>query len=604
MPNDDLVESVLKHSDILAVVSSYLPVVKKGKSHVCLCPFHDDKHPSMQISQEKQIFKCFVCGEGGNAIRFVQRFEKVSFRQAMLKVAEISGYDDPRLKANNVVKVEDESVSRVYKVLEDAQTYYRYSLSIPEGEKARAYLESRGLDAEIQEKYGIGYSPKDASKTKALLQAKKHSLKAIEESGIVVENGNDRFNGRITFALFSPDGKINGFSARRFEEGQGGGKYVNSPEAKVFHKGDNLYNYHNALPASRVSGCCYLLEGFMDVIALHKAGIDYAIASMGTKLTDTQVNLLKRLKCEIRLCLDGDDPGQEATLKIGTQLNKAGVPYSIVDYQGDKRDPDEILNQEGKEALIARLERKITAFEFALNFYGAKAGDMDVGSRKKLVERFLPYLRQTPPGIQYEDLLNRISDATGFHKEAIREMALSEVKDDLPEEATYVRGAIKPKGIRGNKELNALMLAEKTFMHYMLTSPEALQYYKDHAIRFRGNSTYEAIANYILEYEQSHPGNLNVSLLQGYIDEASDGKAQEVVNELSELVLEETVYPPLSEGELGRIEATMAEQTAQIQSKAMVRNAMANGSKTEAAKSIKEYVEARRKKRQSTKKGA
>ena len=604
MPNDDLVEAVLKHSDIVSVVSSYLPVIKKGKSHVCLCPFHDDKHPSMQVSQEKQIFKCFVCGEGGNAISFVQKMEKIPFRQAMIKVAQISGYEDPRLKENVVVMPEDEAKSRLYKVIEDVQTYYRYSLTIPEGEKARNYLESRGLTPEIQTRFGIGYAPSDGAKTVAYLQAKKHSLKAIEEAGIALNNSKDRYSGRITFALSSPDGKINGFSARRFEEGQEGGKYVNSPEGPIFHKGENLYNYANVVSASRLCGYVYLCEGFMDVIALYKAGVQSAIASMGTALTEGQIRLIKRLKCEVRLCLDGDAPGQEASIKTGALLNKNGIPYSIVDYEGDTRDPDEIFAQEGAAGLLKRLEKRATPFEFALKFYSAKSATLDVNERKRLAERFLPYLRQTPPGLQYEDLLNRIADATGFHKEAIREMAQSEVVPEEGEQITYVKGSIRGKGARGNRNLSALVLAEKTFLHYMLTCPQAVEYYKGHAIRFKGEPLHEALAQYILEFEKTHPGMVDVSLLQGYIADSEGEGGDPLLSKISEFTLEEGKYPPPNEEEFSRLESKMKEETDKLVRDNAAKKALRDGSKDEQAKALKAYAEALRQKREKNKKGA
>lgn len=600
MANEDLMEAVLKHSDIVQVVSAYLPLTKKGKSYVCLCPFHDDKHPSMQVSQEKQIFKCFVCGEGGNAISFVSKMEKIPFRQAMIKVAEISGYDDPRLKENAVVAPKDEAKARLYKVLEDVQTYYRYSLSIPEGEGARNYLESRGLDPEIQAAYGIGYAPVDAAKTVAYLQAKKHSLKAIEEAGVALNSGKDRYSGRITFALYNPEGAINGFSARRFGNDDSGGKYVNSPEGPIFHKGENLYNYHRAISASRVTGHCYLLEGFMDVIALHKAGIDCAIASMGTALTQEQVKLLKRLKCEIRLCLDGDDAGQNATIKTGALLSKNGIPYSIVDYQGDTRDPDEILNQDGAQALRDRLERRIAPFDFTLKFYSGKSANLDANERKRLAERFLPYLKQTPPGLQYEDLLNRIADATGFHKEALREMAQSEPNEDELPEIQYVVNKSGFQGKKNNRELNSLLFAEKAMLHYMLTSPVALDYYKNHAIHFRGKAAYETLAQYLIEYEASHPGLVDVSLLQGYIASVQDPRQEELLNELSDVSLDETIYPPISDGELTKLEEKMTQESQKIRETTALKNALREG---KGAAALKEKVERMRSER-NKKKGA
>ena len=598
MADNDLFEAVLKHADIVQVVSSYVPVTKKGRSHVCICPFHDDKHPSMNISQEKQIFKCFVCGEGGNAISFVQKMEKIPYREALAKVAEISGYDDPRLHENAYVPVRDESKERLYRVLGDTQNYYRYSLSIPEGEKARAYLENRGLDRDIQQRFGIGFSPSDGQKTVAYLQAKKHSLKAIEDSGVGLPSGKDRYAGRITFALYNPNGQVNGFSARIYEAGQEGGKYVNSPEGPIFHKGENLYNYHNAVAAARIEGAVYLCEGFMDVIALYKAGIKAAVAAMGTALTKGQIELLRKLKCEIRLCLDGDMPGQEATIKNGAALTKAGIPYSIVDYQGDNRDPDEILNQEGAEALVKRLNTRITPFDFALKFYSAKADTLDVNERKHLAERFLPYLRETPAGLQYEDLLNRIADATGFHKEAIRELAQAKANEDTVEEQpVFVQGRIlPPRNAEGDKDLMRLVFAEKMFVHYMLTNEEARTYYKEHALLFKGKTVHEEIANYLLEYETTHPGDIDIGQLSGHIAQIEGEQSQDTIKELTSIALEEDI-PPYQAGCLEKLDTEIHQLNDRLTAVSSAKSIMASGTSSEKAKANKEFVERLRQKR-------
>jgi DNA primase catalytic core len=156
MYNQDLVEAVLKHADIVQVISAYIPVEKKGRNYVALCPFHDDKNPSMQISTEKQIFKCFVCGTGGNAISFVEKYEKIPFAAALRKVAKICNYDDPRLVEDAPKAPVSPALTKLYDCINDLQNYYRYALAIPEGEDARNYLASRDLGPEVQAKYGIG----------------------------------------------------------------------------------------------------------------------------------------------------------------------------------------------------------------------------------------------------------------------------------------------------------------------------------------------------------------------------------------------------------------------------------------------------------------
>ena len=596
---------MLQHADIVDVISRYIPVHKSGSGHVALCPFHDDTNPSMQISKSKQIFKCFVCGEGGNAISFVSKIEKIPYREALRKVAEISGFDDPRLHQLPAFTPKvDESKNRLYKALGDLQTYYRYSLSVPEGESARNYLASRALDAEIQERYGIGYAPKDGAKTVTFLQAKKHSLKTLEEAGVALNNGKDRFQGRIIFPIHNPEGQVIGYSGRRYEEGQEGGKYVNSPETPVFNKGNILYNYHRALPASRLEGCCYLCEGFMDVIALHKAGIDSAIALMGTALTSDHIALLRRLKVEIRLCLDGDGPGQEATLKSATLLNKENIPFKIVDYQGDTRDPDEILTQEGPEALKARLNRTISAFDFTLNHYAGRSAELDKTKRKELAMRFIPYLQQTPAGLEYEDLLSRIADATGFHKDAIRELASAKpISSDEFTQNVYVKARSRRPDITLKKEMSRLLLAEKMMLHYMLENPEAREFFKLKGIRFRSDPIYGEIAAYLIEFATLHPGEVDLSQLQGYIATHEESGQEEILNEISSLVLEDSSIPPFSPEELDILYSTMIEEKEKIARVSLTQTALRDGDEKDKSAANKKFTEQLRAKRKE-KKGA
>src|SRR5574344_139691 len=329
MYSQDLIDSLLKSSDIVTVISSYISVIKKGRSYVALCPFHDDKHPSLNISKEKQIFKCFSCGTGGNAITFIEKYEKISFDEAVRKLADLVGFHDPRLAKEAYKPAVNPTLEPLYKCINDLENYYKYGLSLEEGKRATDYLAARHIDQTQIARYGLGYAPMDGQKTVAFLQAKGHSLKSIEDIGIALAKASgtaDSNAGRLIFPLANPDGQVVGFSARRLGE-EDTAKYVNSPETKIFQKSDILYNYHLAKATAHHDGYVYLLEGFMDVMALEKAGMPSAVALMGTNLSANQVNLLRRLNCEVRLCLDGDAAGQEGMMRMISRLNKAALPF-------------------------------------------------------------------------------------------------------------------------------------------------------------------------------------------------------------------------------------------------------------------------------------
>lgn len=366
----ELIAALLAQTDIVDVIKAYIPVTKKGRNYMALCPFHDDKHPSLSISPERQIFKCFVCGTAGNAITFVSKYEKISYNEAVRKVADIVGFHDERLLKEAFVPKKDPTIEPLYNCINDLQKFYEYDLNIPEGKIAKDYLAKRNIDDAQVKKYKIGYSLSDGRKTIEFLLAHGHSLKSIEDIGIALASANakDANAGRLIFPLCDPNGQVVGFSARKLSEEQNP-KYVNSPETPIFHKGKILYNYHNVKGSARHDGYVYVLEGFMDVMALDKAGISSAVALMGTALSADQIALLRKLNCEIRLCLDGDNAGQIGMMKIITQLNSAGLPYRLVSNPKDLRDPDDILQESGPEALKEAMSHLVDAMDFQINYY-------------------------------------------------------------------------------------------------------------------------------------------------------------------------------------------------------------------------------------------
>ncbi len=599
MYSQDLIEAVLKHADIVQIVSSYIPVEKKGRSYVALCPFHDDKNPSMQISPEKQIFKCFVCGTGGNAIGFVEKYEKIPFSAAVRKVAQLCGYNDPRLVDDTPKAPVDPGIKRLHDCINDLQAYYRYALAIPEGEVARQYLASRDLGPDVQTKYGIGYAPKDGAMTVKFLLAKGHSLKTIEDIGIALARGDatsDNNAGRVIFPLHDPSGQVIGFSARRISD-DGSAKYVNSPETRLFHKGDVLYNYHNVATSAHRDGYCYVLEGFMDVMALGKAGIPNAIALMGTALTKQQIGLLKRLRCEIRLCLDGDGPGQSAMMKASFALAKAGVRFRLVDYEGDLRDPDELLREDGADALKARMDHLVEAVDFQLNYYLRSRKLETPEERQKVLAIFLPHLREKPAGIEFEDMLVKLSKATGYSADAIRELLKAQPKEVQEEDAlALVMPKIDPTSGYGMKRmLSRLELAERTLVHYMLLSREAIDYFEQNVKGFNNASVFATIAEFVLEFSSQHEGQIELGSLLAYIDSSGMDEDRNIGNVVSAVALDET-YPPLNPNSLDDCARIIAEESKALGERMEVQRALASGESDEAAEANKRLAESLRKK--------
>ncbi len=542
----ELYEEILNSASIVDVISSFnVHIEKRGKNFVALCPFHDDKHPSMYISPEKKVWKCFSCGEGGNTISFVSKFKKISYEEAAREVAVIIGFKDPRLAQPVFKKKVDASLERLIVTINDLQKYYVYALSIPEGEKARTYLANRGISPEQIIKYGIGYSPIDGATTVKYLQAKGHSLKSIEDIGITLARTgvtSDHNAGRLIFPLFDSNGQVVGFSARQLEK-DGTSKYINSPETPLFHKSSILYNYHNVVLGSKRDGYCYVLEGFMDVMSLERAGIKNAVALMGTALTNEQIALLKRLNCEIRVCLDGDAPGQSAMMKMLPLLKKSLINFKLVDYEGDLRDPDDLFEEEGPQALKKRMENLVDPFDFQLSYFLHCKKLSDPSEKNKVISASLPFLLALKPGIELENYLIKLSKATGYEVDAIREtLRKSQTnRNDNVDISYYLEDKVYHSQTNEKPYLKKLDEAEKTILYFMLNEDSAIRFFETQIGSFY-NEIYESLANYILDYKDSHPNEkIDISYLLSDIEK--DPCASNLSNALSDLAFNSKSIP-------------------------------------------------------------
>lgn len=533
--DDTLVNDVLKHSDIVKVIQAYLPLVRKGKDYLAKCPFHDDTNPSMHISPEKQIFKCFVCGTSGNAIGFVMKYEHLSFKEALKKVAEICDFHDPRLDGINEAKVIDPRRVPLVKCLKDLATYYQYSLNSPEGKAGLDYFETRHLDVNMRNKFLLGYAFKDGKATCRFLQEKGHSLKTIEDIGIASSiNGvySDRNQGRAIFPIMDANGEVVGFSARRLGNGPEA-KYVNSPETYLFHKSNILYNYHNAKEKAHIAGYVYVLEGFMDVYALYRIGIESCVAIMGTALTAEHIRLLRALNVEIRLCLDGDLPGQKATMDIATNLVNNGLTVRIVDNQNSSKDPDEILNSDGEMALNAYLNKLISRVDFVLNYYQNTNPLKTPEQKTQLINEFIPVLLGIKSTLELDTYINKLASITGFAPEAIKNL-LKNIRNKPKNPDEYRNAILELHPER--KILRRLFTAEHELLYQMLLNPSAVAFYEAKVGGFY-DETYRSIANYLIEYAKIHenfvPRDLIASLEASNLEDK-----EQLINKISELYLE------------------------------------------------------------------
>jgi len=582
-----LSEDVRKHADIVKIVSSYLTLVKKGKNYVAVCPFHDDTDPSMYVSPEKQLFKCFVCGTGGNCITFVQKYEHITFAQAVKKVAELSDYHPEGLQEFAVKKTVDEKRDSIISCLHDLNSYYQFALKSPEGKDGLAYFESRYLDESLRNKYKLGYAFKDGKSTIDFLIKKGYSIKTIEDTGVAVmlsvSNYTDMNRGRVTFPICDKDGNVVGFSARVLEK-TSDSKYMNTPETYVFHKSNILYNYHIAKDAAKLKGYIYVCEGFMDIFALSRIGIDAAVATMGTALTKEHIALLRSLNVEIRLCLDGDLPGQSAMMKIANMFTKEGINFVVVDNQGSDKDPDEILNEDGPEALKEYLNKLTSRIDFALNYYTRMNPLKNTDEKKKLISEFVPILLKITSQLELDNYLRKLSAVTGFDPESIRTLlGKSRISDGDIATVRKTMADFHPE----RKVLQKLATAERELLYQMLNNEDAVIFYEKEIGAFY-DDIYRQIATYLIDYHEKYH-SLDVAGLITLIENSDLENKNNILDDLMNITDEDFHPKKCSEELLANLLETINDEKNRINDKDALEDSLKGKDELEKARIISDY---------------
>lgn len=361
---EQVIEEVRLRNDIVEVVSSYVRLEKKGRSYWGLCPFHSEKTPSFSVEPTKQFFYCFGCNRGGSVIQFIMYIENLEFVDALKLLAERAGItlpeaDDPRERERARRRKEILELNRL------AARFYFKTLASERGREAQNYLKKRGLSAETIKKFGLGYSPTGWDELTRVLLENKFPEGLLIESGLSVraKSGElvDRFRGRIMFPIFDVRGNVIAFGGRVIDNSLP--KYMNSPDTPVYSKSRELYGLNYARMSS--SKKLLIVEGYMDVISLHQAGIDFAVASLGTALTKMQAWILKKYSEEVIIAYDSDSAGQAATLRGLEILEEAGCNVRVL-IMPEGKDPDEYVRNNGPEKFKNLVDRAISLLDYKI----------------------------------------------------------------------------------------------------------------------------------------------------------------------------------------------------------------------------------------------
>jgi DNA primase len=414
---DHIIERINQTLSIVDIVGQYLTLRPAGGRYVGLCPFHQEKTPSFSVTPDRNLFYCFGCHKGGNIFTFVMEMEKVSFSEAaeiLAKKAGISIEPGERTESDR----EREALFSLYERL--AGSFHAIFKDFPAAAHARDYLARRGISEESIEAFQIGYAPADRYWLKKFLLTKNFSEQILEKSGLFSRKYPDSafFSDRIIFPIYNGSGRVVAFGGRLLSGD--GPKYLNSPETAIFKKGDGLFGLKQALPEIKKAGEFILVEGYVDVIAMHQAGIRTVVAPLGTAFTEQQAFMLKRFVERGILLFDGDAAGVKATKRAVPILEKAGLSSRVIALPSDD-DPADILQKQGAEALHNLVKYPINSFEYLVKL-ALIANDASTPEGKEaIVREVFPYIEGIESEVKRESCLKIVSEALQLESRAVYE---------------------------------------------------------------------------------------------------------------------------------------------------------------------------------------
>ena len=419
--SDELIEEVRSRNDIVDVISGYVRLTKKGSTYFGLCPFHNEKTGSFSVSPNKQMYYCFGCGAGGNVFTFLMQYENFSFPEAMEALAERAGIELPKQEMSAQAKKEADKRQILLEINKAAGKYYYMLLRSEHGKQAYEYFKKRELSDATMQKFGLGYSDKYSDDLYRYLRKLGYDDAILKESGLVsideVRGGHDKFWNRAMFPIMDVHNKVIGFGGRVMGDGEP--KYLNSPETKVFDKSRNLYALNFARQTKKPQ--MLLCEGYMDVIALHQAGFDNAVASLGTAFTSGHASLLKRYTKEVYLTFDSDGAGIKAALRAIPILKEVGLTAKVINMKPYK-DPDEFIKALGAEEYQKRIDAAENSFMFEIRILEQKYDMKDPEGKTAFQTEVAKKLLDFTTELERNNYMEAVADKYHMSFEALRKL--------------------------------------------------------------------------------------------------------------------------------------------------------------------------------------
>lgn len=498
--NEEITE-IRKKADIVEVIGSYINLAPQGKNYFGICPFHNDHSPSLSVSREKQIYKCFTCLASGNVFTFVQNYENISFIEAVKKVAD---------KINYKLDIKDKIVnknSKYYELMDLSNKIFVNNLNSNLGLKAKEYLiNERHLSEEAIKEFNIGLALNDNNLNK-LLSSKGYSDKDIIEMSLANKTDNgllDMFRNRITFPICNHEGKIIAYSARIYQN-EDTSKYINSKESVIFKKGYTFYNYDKCRLEALKSKSVILVEGQMDAIRVYTSGFKNVIASMGTAITSNHISLLKKLNAKVILMMDNDNAGEKSTILNGEELIKNNIEVSVVRLTGEK-DPDSFILKNGADAFRDALKGEISFFDFKLRYLKKDKNLNKADELAEYINKIIDELNKSDDDILKSVTINKIAEDYNIDKR-ILEGKLVKI---TPRIDNVVVKRKRPK-------LNQYHQAAEAILYLMMNDSKFIRKYKIE-LNYFPEEKYKLIANDILAYKEIN-GEFDIADFMTYIND-------------------------------------------------------------------------------------
>ncbi|MCA1009708.1 DNA primase [Halobacillus halophilus] len=560
---EEKVDEIRQSTDIVDIIGDYVELKKQGRNYFGLCPFHGESTPSFSVSADKQIFHCFGCGKGGNVYTFLMEMEGFNFIQAIKQLAGQAQIDLPEEASHedsSQISTESQSILEAHQWL--AKLYHHMLLNSKEGQDAYQYLIDRGFSEETIKKYQIGYSPNSKEFVVTFLEKKGFHPQTMVKAGLLNSNDQgeyaDRFRGRLIFPLRNHLGKTVAFAGRSL--GHQEPKYLNSPETELFQKNRLLYNFDLARGAIRKQKSVILFEGYVDVISADQAGVHNAVGTMGTSISSSQANLLKRYVDQVIICYDGDQPGVEAAVKAGRLLKNTGC-QTFVARIPDGLDPDDFIQKHGGDRFKREvLDTSDTFIAFIMSYLRRDYNLQLEGDRIAYIEKVLQEVALLDRAVEREHYLNELASEFQMSVDTLKEevhriRGKNTFKQDNKDQNRYTNRTSQ-YSIQ-NKLLPAFHNAERKLIAYMLRDPFIAEKVQEELGGAFNISDHQVIVTYLYAYYEDG----NQSDVSQFVEKLDDPSLKNLVIELAMAPVSEEVSDQEIHDYIFRIKAEHSDRT-------------------------------------------